>query len=117
MPTNFFKSGRTLTVTLGATVATGAGLLQGAAFGILTRGGGSGDVREIWFGPGVVGLPKTAAQTFTVGAVVYWDNTAKSVTAVKASNYRIGVANKAAAGGDATAEVRLDGVSVVQEAP
>lgn len=58
---------------------------------------------------GVWDIAKTAAQTFSIGDLVYWDNTAFSVTTVTAANRRIGTAVAAAAGGDATARVRLSG--------
>lgn len=59
---------------------------------------------------GVWDIAKTAGQTFAVGALVYWDDAAKSVTSVSTGNRRIGSATAVAAGGDATARVRLSGV-------
>ena len=58
---------------------------------------------------GVVDGKKTAGDTPAVGALLYWDNTAKSLTTTASGNKRVGVAVKAALAGDATVRVRLDG--------
>lgn len=100
------QKGRNITVPAPYDVASGDGCLVGALFGVASTTVVSGKDVAIDTG-GVYAIKKTAAQTFTVGAKVYWDNTAKSVTGVSSGNTLIGVAIKAAAGGDATAAVRL----------
>jgi predicted RecA/RadA family phage recombinase len=100
------QSGRNPTVAAPYDVASGDGCLVGSLFGIASTTVDSGANVAIDTG-GVYDIKKTAGQTFTVGAKVYWDNTAKSVTGVATDNTLIGVALKAAAGGDATACVRL----------
>jgi predicted RecA/RadA family phage recombinase len=100
------QSGRNITVPAPYDVAAGDGCLVGSLFGVASNTVLSGARVPIDTG-GVYAIKKTAAQTFTVGAKVYWDNTAKSVTGVSSSNTLIGVATAAAAGGDATANVRL----------
>lgn len=89
----------------------GQGALIGDLFGVAANTVLSGATGQFVI-EGEFDLVKTAAQTFAAGALVYWDNTAKSVTAVSTGNRRIGAATKAAAGGDANARVRLNGVSV-----
>lgn len=100
------QSGRNITVTAPYDLTSGDGCLVGSLFGLASNTVLSGAQVPIDTG-GVYAIKKTAAQTFAQGAKVYWDNVAKSVTSVSASNTLIGVATKAAAGGDATANVRL----------
>lgn len=97
---------RNITVNAPYDVASGDGCLVGSLFGIASTTALSGKPVAIDTG-GAYDIKKTAAQTFTVGAKVYWDNTAKSVTSVSSANTLIGVAIKIAAGGDAAATVRL----------
>lgn len=100
------QKGRNITVVAAAAVASGAGVLVGSLFGVASSNAAIGENVVIDTG-GVYALAKTAGQSFTVGAKVYFDPIAKSVTTVTTSNTLIGVAIKAAAGGDATAQVRL----------
>lgn len=100
------QSGRNITVTAPYDVPSGGGCLVGSLFGIASVTVVAAAQVAIDTG-GVYAIAKTAAQTFTQGAKVYWDNTAKSVTGVSSGNTLIGTATKAAAGGDATANVRL----------
>jgi predicted RecA/RadA family phage recombinase len=51
-------------------------------------------------------LPKDTS-TFAVGALVYWDNTAKALTSTATSNRKVGVATQAAATGDAKVWINL----------
>jgi len=86
----------------------GEGALIGNLFGVATVNVAASSTIAFAV-EGVFRLDKTASQTFAVGANVYWDNTAKSVTAVTTGNTRIGVAAVAAASNDAQAVVRLNG--------
>ena len=58
---------------------------------------------------GVFTLPKVSALALTVGQAVYWDDTAKNVTATTSGNTRIGVVTEVAANPSATVNVRLNG--------
>lgn len=100
------QKARNITVPAPYDVASGDGCLVGSLFGIASATVASGQPVAIDTG-GAYLLKKAAAQAFTVGAKVYWDDTAKRVTAVSASNTLVGVAIRAAANGDATATVRL----------
>lgn len=100
------QSGRNITVPAPTNLTSGDGCLVGSLFGVASNTVLAGANVPIDTG-GVYALAKTAGQSFTVGAKVYWDNTAKSVTGVATANTLIGVATAAAAGGDATANVRL----------
>jgi len=104
---NFVQAGNTVTVTAPADVSSGGGLLVGSLFGVAACDALSGaDVETVT--EGVFDLTK-ATGAITQGAKVYWDNTAKNVTTTASGNTLIGVAIAAAASGDATARVRLNG--------
>ena len=57
---------------------------------------------------GVFDLPKTTANDITVGAALYWNDTAKEVTTTASGNTKIGVAI-AAKSGAGTVATRLNG--------
>ena len=57
---------------------------------------------------GVHTLVKATGAAWTVGAKIYWDDTAKNCTTTATSNTLIGVATSAAASGDTSGDVRLN---------
>ena len=89
-------------------VTVGAGCLVGKLFGVALNTALSGAAVNIAT-EGVFKLAHTSGQVLAVGALCYWDDTAKSVTGVSTSNTRIGCAAVAAASGDALIAVRLNG--------
>jgi predicted RecA/RadA family phage recombinase len=93
-------------------VVGGAGFLLGAIFGVVRHSAAEGE-KSILDLKGIYTLPKTAANTPAPGAIVYWDDTAKSITTTVGSNVKAGIhaGLAAAAGGDATLPVRLNGVA------
>lgn len=106
----FIQDGDVITVPSAPRALTpGDGVLSGNLFGVALGAAAISTPVEMMT-EGVWDIAKTAAQTFAIGDLVYWDNTAFSVTAVATGNRRIGSAIAAAAGGDATARVRLSGV-------
>lgn len=62
-------------------------------------------------------MPKATGQTWAEGALLYWDNTAFKFTTTATANTRVGSAVVAAASGDTTGTVRLDGIAVGGAAP
>lgn len=58
---------------------------------------------------GVHLLPKATGTAWLEGQILYWDDTAKKITTVSTSNYRVGCAVAAAASGDTTGKVKLSG--------
>lgn len=102
------QSGENLTLAAPYPVASGAGMLVGLIFGIASTTAAAGG-RVAISTVGVYNMAKTAGVAFAVGAAVYWDDTAKTVTDVAGGNTKIGVTIAAAVGGDATAQVRLNG--------
>lgn len=105
---NFVQPGDTVTVTAPYDVASGAGCLVGTLFGIAAYSAKTGEEVEIK-ATGVFDLPKTSAQAWTVGAAIYWDDTAKNCTTTATNNTLIGKALAVAANPSATGVVRLNG--------
>ena len=108
---NFVSPGDNVQLTAPYAVASGAGALVGSIFGVAVTDVASGAVGAFKT-CGVYTLPKTSAQAWTAGAVVYWDDTTKVCTSSSASgaNTLIGVAAAAAANPSATGTVRLNGI-------
>lgn len=108
MSQNFKQPGSTVTLAAPYAVAAGAGALVGSLFGVSQKtlaNAASGEFDTT----GVFTLTKTSAQAWTVGAKIYWDNTAKECTTTSTSNTLIGCALEAAANPSATGVVRLNG--------
>jgi predicted RecA/RadA family phage recombinase len=103
---NFVQKGATIDLVAPAAVASGAGALVGAVFGVAVYDIASGATGSFRIA-GVLDLAK-AAGAVTQGALMYWDNTAKNVTTTSSANTKIGVATQAQASGDATCRVRLN---------
>lgn len=106
---NYVQRGDVLSLTAPYVVAAGAGLLVGSLFAVATSAADNGAAVEGAL-TGVYDLAKTSAQAWTVGAKVYWDNTAKACTTTSTDNTLIGVAAAAASNPSATGRVRLNGV-------
>lgn len=63
---------------------------------------------------GVVRLPKNTSDALTAGNRVFWDDTLKVVRAATAAGrFMIGTAEKSELAATATADVLLDGISVL----
>lgn len=107
---NFVQCGDTITaIAPTGGVNSGDGMLFGTLFGVAAYTAAAGAEVELAV-EGVFNLTK-ASGAITAGALVYWDDTAKDVTTTATSNTLIGAAILAAASGDATARVRLNGVA------
>jgi predicted RecA/RadA family phage recombinase len=107
---NFIQRGETLTLTAPYAVSSGGGALVGSIFGVAVTDVASGEDGEFQVA-GVFDLVRETGATtgWSQGALIYWDNTNKRVTKTSPSNKLIGVAVRAAADGDATGRVRLNG--------
>lgn len=108
---NFVAVGNTLTITAGADIASGAGVLVGSLFGVA-----AGDIANGAEGvinlTGIYDLPKVGSQAWTVGALIYWNGTA--CTTAASTNKLIGVAAAAvgSGAGETVGRVRLNGAGV-----
>jgi predicted RecA/RadA family phage recombinase len=107
---NYVQHGKTVDITAPYAVSSGGGVLVGSLFGVAVIDIANGDVGSIST-EGVYTLAKAAGAGTdgAQGAKAYWDNSAKKVTGVASGNTLIGCFLAAAATGDATAVVRLNG--------
>jgi len=112
---NFVQPGETLTLTAPYSVASGAGCKIGSIFGVAQGAAANGATVDL-LTVGVVDLAKVSANTFAVGAAVYWDDAAKLATSAAddgedppVAHPKIGVAVAAAGNPSATVRVRLNG--------
>lgn len=106
---NFIQPGDSIKVpAFPYTRTTGQPVLMGSLFGVATgdvTSGAEGQINTV----GVYDLPKVSAQAWTMGVLLYWDDSAKLVTTVSTSNKVIGVAAAVAANPTSTGLVRLSG--------
>lgn len=109
---NFISQGNTLSFIndTGAPIKSGNGALLGTIFGVA-----AGDIAANAAGVlnlvGTYELTKAPSEAWSLGAAVYWDNTAKHCTSVATNNTLIGAATEAVGGGatDILGKVRLNG--------
>lgn len=104
---NYIQPGENITLAAPYDVASGAGVKVGAIFGVAAYAAASGIDVEVAT-EGVFTLPKATTDAFVIGDKVYWDNTAKTVTATATSNTLIGVALSVAGNPSASVIVRLN---------
>lgn len=106
MATNYVQKGDRLTAAAPSGGAvSGNAYLFGSLLGVCETSAAEG-VETVFVLVGVFTLPK-AAGAVTLGALLYWDNTAKNLTTTATDNTLVGKAFAAAQSGDATATIRL----------
>jgi len=107
MAKNFIHDGRrpVMTAPTGG-VTSGDLVVIGAVFGVALTSAAAGAQFTLAVG-GVWTLPK-ASGAVTAGAAVYWDATAKNITATAGSNLKVGVAEQAALTADTAMPIRLN---------
>ncbi|GEO81946.1 DUF2190 family protein [Pararhodospirillum oryzae] len=105
---NFVQPGHNVTLNAPYALPGGAGALVGALFGVATTDAPSGAAVTLAT-TGVFDLAKTAGEAWTVGAKVYWNDDAKTVTTTATDNTLIGVALAAAPSAATVGRVRLNG--------
>lgn len=107
---NYVQPGDTLTLAAPYALTSGQGALVGTLFGVATADAANGADVELQL-VGVFDLAKAASQAWTVGALIYWDNTNKVCTTVSTSNTLIGKAVLAvgSGAGEVIGRVRLSG--------
>jgi predicted RecA/RadA family phage recombinase len=107
---NFIQPGDTIAVAApySGGVASGNGVLVGTLFGVAVFAAAQNAMVEIRT-EGVFDLPKAASQAWTVGALVYWDNTNRVCTTTASGNTLIGKAVLAvgSGAGETIGRVRL----------
>lgn len=106
---NYVQAGDVVTVPAPYALTSGQGAKTGQLFGVATGEAAIGADVALKTS-GVFDLTKIGSQAWTVGALVYWDDTNKRSTTVATANLLIGVAVTAIAGGagDTIGRVRLN---------
>ena len=105
---NFVQIGENITIPAPATVTSGELVIVGSLFGIASTDALTGE-RVTLSTTGVFEMPKVAADAMTIGAVVYYDESAGLVTLTATENTKIGVAVNDAGNGSGSVRVRLNG--------
>lgn len=100
-----FNKGNSIEITAAGAIASGAPVLVGSLVGIAANSYEVGDIAVIWL-RGTHTVPK-AAEAWTAGAKLYWDNTAGKFTTTATSNTLAGYAYAPALIGDATGLILL----------
>lgn len=97
----------------GTAVTAGQGLKVGALVGVIQNSAAVGE-RAVLVLVGVFDVAKPGSQAWTVGAKIYWDDTAKNFTTTVGTNTFVGHAWAAvgAGAGETTGRVRLHGASI-----
>lgn len=105
---NFVMKGQTVTLTAPYAVTSGQALQVGSIVGVAGSDAPiSTEVETVL--DGVFALTKATGVAWTQGLILYWDNAARNVTTVVATNKCIGVAMQAQLAGDTVGNVRLNG--------
>lgn len=114
---NYIQCGDTITVAAPYDRTSGQGAQVGQIFGVCTADAASGDDVALKL-TGIFDLTKIGSQSWTVGALVYWDDGNKRCTTVATSNLLIGAAVQAVdnGSGSTTGRVRLNGIARANEA-
>lgn len=110
----YVAAGDIIEVAAPYNVASGVGALVGSLFGVAQNTALSGASVPLAV-TGVYDLVKTGAQAWTVGARIYWDDSAKACTTTASTNKLIGVAVLAvgSGAGETTGRVRLSGAFTI----
>lgn len=108
---NFVTEGQVLTLAAPYDVTSGQGLLVGSLFGVATSDALTGASAEA-LTVGVMDLTKAAAQAWTQGAKIYWDDANRECTTTATGNKLIGAAVRAEDAAKTVGRVRLNGVTV-----
>ena len=102
----FVQEGCALDYTPGAAIAAGDVVVQGDLMGVAKRPIAANELGAIEVA-GVFDFAKNTNVAYTVGTILYWDDTNNVVTATATGNKQIGKVIRAAATTDTTVRMRL----------
>lgn len=105
---NHVSPGSSIALPAPYDVLSGGGMLIGSLFAVACNPAANGQSVTAYL-DGIFDLKKIAAQGWSVGALIYWDNTNKECTTVSSGNKLIGVAVAVAANPSPVGRVRLNG--------
>jgi predicted RecA/RadA family phage recombinase len=102
----FIQEGHYIDHTPVSALASGDVVVQGDLVGVTVRPLAAGEVGSLAV-DGVFDFNKNTGVAFTVGTILYWDDTNNVVTTTSAGNKSIGKVVRAAASADTTVRMRL----------
>ena len=102
----FVQEGCALDYTPGSAIAAGDVVVQGDLVGVAKRPIAANELGAIEVA-GVFDFAKNTNVAYTVGTILYWDDTNNVVTATATGNKQIGKVIRAAATTDTTVRMRL----------
>jgi predicted RecA/RadA family phage recombinase len=102
----FISDGRYIDHTAAGALASGDVVVQGDLVGVVQRPLATGELGALVV-DGVFDFNKSGGIAYTVGQILYWDDTNNVVTATASGNKQIGKVVRAAASADTTVRMRL----------
>ena len=102
----FIADGKYIDHTPAGALASGDVVVQGDLVGVVLRPLAAGELGALAV-DGVFDFAKNTGVAFTVGTILYWDDTNNVVTSTATGNKQIGKVVKAAASADTTVRMRL----------
>ena len=102
----FIQEGHYIDHTPATALASGDVVVQGDLVGVTVRPLAAGELGSLAV-DGICDFNKSTGVAFTVGTILYWDNTNKVVPTTAAGNKSIGKVVRAAASADTTVRIRL----------
>jgi predicted RecA/RadA family phage recombinase len=102
----FIQDGKYIDHTPAGALASGDVVVQGDLVGVTVRPLAVGELGSLAV-DGVFDFNKNTGVAFTVGTILYWDDTNNVVTATATGNKQIGKVVRAAATTDTTVRMRL----------
>ena len=102
----FVQDGKYIDHTPFGALASGDVVVQGDLVAVTLRPLAAGELGALAV-DGIFDLNKNTGVAFTVGQILYWDDTNNVVTATATGNKQIGKVTRAAASADTTVRMRL----------
>lgn len=102
----FVQDGQQIDFTPATAVASGTVVVQGDLVGVTVRPLAASELGSLAV-DGIFDFAKLPTEAYTVGTMLYWDDTNNVVTTVATGNKQIGKVVRAAATTDATVRVKL----------
>jgi predicted RecA/RadA family phage recombinase len=102
----FVQDGDSIDYTPGGALASGDVVVQGDLVGVTKRPLAAGELGSLSVG-GLFDFAKNPGVSYSVGSILYWDDTNNVVTTTASGNKQIGKVIRAAASADTTVRVRL----------
>ena len=102
----FIQDGKFIDHTPTGALASGDVVVQGDLVGVAVRPLAANELGSLMV-DGIFDFTKNTGVAYTVGTILYWDDTNNVVTTTATGNKQIGKAARAAASADTTVRVRI----------